>query len=58
MEAKVITSNIANMIVKRSMHRLYKSVHYSCLLSAHLWPTLLEATREITSRTRKLMGFS
>jgi len=35
MEAKVIANNIANMTVKLFMHKLYRSVHYFCLLSVH-----------------------
>lgn len=35
MEAKVKPNNIASMTVKLFMLRLFKSVHYSCLLSVH-----------------------
>ena len=35
MEVKVIANNIANMTVKPFMHKLFRSVHYSCLPSVH-----------------------
>lgn len=54
MEARVIISIIASTIVKPFMHKLFKSVHYSCPPSVHWLLILSEATSAITLRIRRV----